>query len=347
MNGELKKRIQDNRILQQEIDMIKLRPRYLLLEVSNACNDKCIFCANQKMTRKRKSMDYDIGKKALIDGAEWGITEVGFYATGEPLLNANLESLISLAKNNGYSYTYLTTNGALLNEERAEKLVSAGIDSIKFSVNASNNIDYLFIHGKDDFDQVIDNIKKTKEICIRRGSKTKLYVSCVMTRQTKDKCKQLQDILGEFVDEIVYQPAVNFSGCMREIGEYLSIDGKGEYKPMSGICPYPFSHAIVTCEGYLSLCCLDYQNYLAVADLHECSLKEAWECKIAENMRKNILDDTVDGTLCDNCLRNRSNNISPLRRDLCTEVSMEEWGMKCELVTERIAEWEKTSKKHN
>ena len=70
----------------------------LLIEISNHCNSKCIFCANRKMTRSRKEIDPSFLERILKEAYELGSREVGFYTTGEPLLNKNLEKYISLAK---------------------------------------------------------------------------------------------------------------------------------------------------------------------------------------------------------------------------------------------------------
>lgn len=52
---------------------------------------------------------------------------------------------------------FFNTNGYLLTEERSEKLIKAGLDSIKVSVNASKS--YALVHGIDAFNHVVDNIK--------------------------------------------------------------------------------------------------------------------------------------------------------------------------------------------
>lgn len=118
-------------------------PKNMLLEVTNICNDCCIFCANQKSTRKRGFIEKELAKKILKEAYELGTRDVGFYATGEPLVNKDLEEYIRYAKELGYKYTYITTNGALMDKERAKSIIDAGIDSVKFSINASNKKDYL------------------------------------------------------------------------------------------------------------------------------------------------------------------------------------------------------------
>ncbi|RAZ93288.1 radical SAM protein, partial [Klebsiella oxytoca] len=63
-----------------------------------------------------------------------------------------------LAKDIGYTYVYLTSNGALATPERIRAVVDAGLDSIKFSINAPERKLYEFIHGQDDFDKVFDHL---------------------------------------------------------------------------------------------------------------------------------------------------------------------------------------------
>ena len=109
-------------------------------------------CANSKGTKKRGIIDPEFAKRILKEAYDLGTREVGFYGMGEPLLDKNLEDYIAYAKMLGYEYTYITTNGALLSKERSEWLMDAGIDSIKFSINATNARDYQLIHGKDEFD---------------------------------------------------------------------------------------------------------------------------------------------------------------------------------------------------
>ncbi len=119
-----------------EKDLILPIPKNMLLEVTNACNHKCIFCANSKSTKRQRIIDDKFAYRILKEAYELGTREVGFYGTGEPLINNNLEKYIKYAKEIGYEYTYITTNGALLTEERMKKIVESGIDSIKFSFNA-------------------------------------------------------------------------------------------------------------------------------------------------------------------------------------------------------------------
>ena len=149
LTNELHKRIEDFDRLREK-SLRPAFPRKMLLEVTNLCNDRCIFCANSKTTRKKSFMDPAFAADVMEQAYALGMREVGFYATGEPLLHKELERIVRSAKDIGYEYTYITTNGALLDAARAESLVAAGIDSVKVSLNATNAWDYHFVHGTDD-----------------------------------------------------------------------------------------------------------------------------------------------------------------------------------------------------
>jgi len=88
--------------------------------------------------------------------------------------------------------------------------------------------------------------------------------------------------------------------------------------PVIPFCSLPFNRLHVTCEGYLTLCCVDYQNYLAVADLNKESLEAAWKNRFFVEMRRRHLEKELRGTLCGNCLENRGDDIRPVRAELAS-----------------------------
>lgn len=319
-------------------------PKDMLLEVTNACNDKCIFCANSKMTRKRGIIKPELAYRVIKEGSDLGVRSIGFYATGEPLLNKDLEKYITFAKTSGYEYTYLTTNGGLLSCDRAESLLDAGLDSLKISLNAACADDYYLVHGVDDFDSVIKNIRRFNDIRAKREHVCSLYISCVKIRQLPDLESQIKALLGGVVDEIAFDVARNVSGCMGEIKNYLSVNDDGKYQPHKGICPMPFNKIIISYEGYLTMCCLDYQNYLTVADLNHCTIKDAWNNENACLFRQKMKAGILEGLLCSNCLKNKIEHVEPLSRNHSTYVNMEEWGVSA-TVENRIDDWMK-KKKH-
>ena len=115
----------------------------------------CFFCPNPTMTRTRAVMKSDLAYKVMEDAAANSIREISFYSTGEPFLNKQLPDYIKAAKELGFTYVYLSSNGGRPVSARLEAALDAGLDSIKFSVNAGDRETYELVHGHDDFEERI------------------------------------------------------------------------------------------------------------------------------------------------------------------------------------------------
>lgn len=306
---KLKDRLTQNTIVDK-----KLSPRFpknMLIELTNMCNHSCIFCANSKMSRKKGSINEKFLFNILKEAFDEGTTEIGFYATGEPFISKELGKYIAKAKEIGYSYVYITTNGALATPERAREVIDAGVDSIKFSINAGSRETYKMIHGKDDFNIVIENLKYIADYRKKNNKNFKIFVSYIATKYSESEKNLLEDDLKDIIDDIVFLNVRNQGGMMYEVNEYLSLEGeKNEINKLP--CPLIFKSLHITYEGYLTACCIDFQNYLTVADLNNVSLKEAWNCENFTELRRKHLENRIEGTLCYNCIYNKNESIKPL-----------------------------------
>lgn len=288
----------------------------LLIEITNCCNNKCIFCYNHCMKRKRTFIDKKLCQKILLEAYHLGSREVGFYVTGEPLLDERLAYFIEYANNLGYEYIYITTNGILANLDKVKQLYDVGLKSIKYSINAINEEDYKFIHNTNNFNKVISNLEKVYNWKINNQINLKVFVSYIATKQTNYR-SEITDFFKEKCDEIVVMSAVNQGGLMPTINQYLSCDtGDGINNIFNLPCNYPFNSVIVTCEGYLTACCMDFENLLTYADLNKMSLKDAWNCSLITEFRKKQLNHDVKNSICNNCVYNSTQKPKPLCKDL-------------------------------
>ena len=320
-------------------------PKRMVLELTNMCNDSCLFCAHSKHTGKKGIIKPELAERILSEAYSLGTRDVCFHMRGEPLLDRNLERYISFAKNLGYEYTYFTTNGALLTKERAERIVNSGIDSIKFSVNASNSNDYLLMHGKDEFDKVMENIIYLNTLREENRSKFAIYISYVVTRYTESEKDNFERKYKKYVDDILFYDCINQGGSMtNEIAKYLEVDSDCDISAQTistmgqNICTMIFDRFHVTYEGYLTMCCVDFQNYLVIADLNKESLKDAWNNRYACKLRAKHLQHDLKGTMCHNCWNNCYESVKPLRKEYATEVIMDKWD-KSEEIAKRVCEW--------
>lgn len=287
-----------------------------LLELSNACNHKCLFCAHQKMRRKVGHMAPEMVESVLRQAYELGTREVGMYATGEPFIVPELADYIRLAKDIGYTYVYLTSNGALATPERIRAVVDAGVDSVKFSINAPERKLYEFIHGRDDFDTVMEHLKYLNQYRAESGRSFKIYITGILTRYTEHTKEDYFKVFDGLADQIVFKNVYNQGGYMPEIDHLLKCtDDKEQFRR----CNLPFDALCVTCEGYLSVENADFENMLIVADLNKVSLKEGWYGDKMKEVRRMFLDDCLEGTLCHGCVHHCQSPAAPLMPECATD----------------------------
>lgn len=295
-------------------------PKELFLEVSNLCNHHCFFCSNSKMRRDKEFIDDGLAKKIMLDAFGCGATDISFYATGEPLIFPKLAEYIKFAKEIGYEYIFLTSNGSLGDDEKIKSIIVAGLDSIKFSINAGTRESYVKVHGRDDFDKVVENLKKWFKYRNEFESKMKIFCSFVPTPETEGEIDILSGKIREYLDEnINSRSCSNQGGNMIENNQIVEINpanilGTLKEEQYTKVCPDPFNRVVVSSEGYLTACVVDYQNALTIVDLREMDIKEAWNSEVFRFLRKKHLDGDLSNIICDNCMNNCSRGFEPLVR---------------------------------
>lgn len=305
-NSWIKKRLEE-RIETAVLSEAPPFPRTVLVEVANICNHRCVFCAYPKMTRPGNVIDPGLFRDVMRQAYELGAREAGLYAGAEPLTCKRLDEHIAYLSDLGYDYIYISTNGTLADEARLKRLIDAGLHSIKFSVNGGDRETYVKIHGKDQFDKVINNVRFVSEYRKTIGRPLYLAVSFVEVPENAASFPMLERLVGPLVDEIVRFPAVNQSGQMPNL----------PVKPrIPDTCVIPFNQVHISREGYIRACCNDYQNVLAIEDLNKVPLKEAWFGARFREVRRRHLERDLKGSLCHNCLTGCRDDVRPINPEL-------------------------------
>lgn len=102
-------------------------PMLVNLEFTKKCNARCHFCMNWQLDSSGEIEDY----APVIKKFRPVLVSI---SGGEPLLRKNYDELIRKLRPYCH-YVSLITNGALLNRESADRLISAGVDQISVSLD--------------------------------------------------------------------------------------------------------------------------------------------------------------------------------------------------------------------
>lgn len=305
-------------------DKFQIKPEYpindLRIELSNVCNHQCIFCANRKMTRKKGHMEEAFLKRILKEAYQEGFRGVGYYSTGEPFVSPNLAEYVRWAKEIGYDYVYITTNGGAVEFDKIKEVIDAGLDSIKFSINGTNRENYILVHGRDDFDRVIQNLQCTYQYKKELNRNLNVFVSFAVTKYTEDSVEEFIQSYKEYADDIITANVIDMGGYVPEVNEYLLTKNQTDFSEGMTIPCYSLWNAlIVTWEGYLTACCADFQNYFIYADLNQTTLKEAWHCEKITELRQKHLEGDIEGTPCVSCVSRYLGKWKPVSEEWATE----------------------------
>jgi molybdenum cofactor biosynthesis enzyme MoaA len=147
------------------------------------------------MKNKFGEIDVDFLKRILQEAYGMGLRRVGLYTIGEMFLCKKLVTHIENAKQIGYEYIYSDTNGLLATRENLMGVIMAGLNSIKFSINAGTRETYKLVHGHDTFDKVIENLKICYKLKQEVNQKLRIMVSYVVTKQNENEIDKLKKSL--------------------------------------------------------------------------------------------------------------------------------------------------------
>jgi len=280
-------------------------PETVMIELTNGCNHACVFCTNPRMSRAVSHLPIELFTSFITEAVSLGVKEAGFYTTGEPFMTPNLDEFVKIATDAGVAYTYITTNGSLATPDKLERLIRAGIKSIKFSINAGLRESYKLVHGSDDFERVLENVRWRADYRKANGTNLRLLGSCVLTRLTENEKELHRATFGPYLDDILYvcagpQASQSLLEAQLVTPSYnkIKFPAEGTRAP----CFMLWSRVHLTAEGYLSLCCVDYNNNLVYARVDDGKpLMEHWHNAIVTEMRKRHLSQELKGTLCHNC----------------------------------------------
>jgi MoaA/NifB/PqqE/SkfB family radical SAM enzyme len=280
---------------------LESKPNNMLVEITNRCNYQCNFCGHTQMDNHFGDIDHVFLKRILHEAYDMGVRWVGLYTIGEMFLCKNIVTHIKNAKEAGFEYIYADTNGALADKKNLESVITAGLDSIKFSINAGKTETYKKIHGQDKFETVIENLRICYELKQQLNQKMKILVSFVVTKENEDEIEILRGMVKPYINEYMVHP-MSVRPCSETDKRNTLVPRMG--KSMQEIpCSMVFTRLHITFDGFLTACCQDFNYNLLLADLKTTSLKKAWVSKNAIKLRQAHLNRNVEGFLCDNCVK--------------------------------------------
>jgi MoaA/NifB/PqqE/SkfB family radical SAM enzyme len=289
-------------------------PRSVKIEATGGlCNYRCSFCTLRKREEQPVSaMDWELFKRLAVEMREAGVEELGLFYISEPFFKPlRLVECIRYAKEIGFPYVFVTTNGSLANEAHVDMAMKAGLDSLKFSINFSDDEQFTSITGRParNYAWALENLKAARKIRDENRYPCGIYASSIQF--TGEQQERMEKIIAEkvlpYVDEHYWLPLYSFGGADVGVGKPIAgnqgrIGALRDGLPCWSLWEGHIRSSTDGRKAYLSACCFGSDGKFDVADLSEMSFMDAWHSKAFQDLRQAHLNRDVRGTACEKCL---------------------------------------------
>ena len=145
-------------------------PFLVQLDVTNRCNNDCIACWCRSPLLAEKVMDtetqkqtlpFDLIQRVLEELYEMGTREIYLAGGGEPFMHPQFMDILEAIKKHQMT-VHINTNFTLLDKQKAEKIVTLGVDHLTVSLWAGTPQTYSKCHPnktEETFHQICDVLK--------------------------------------------------------------------------------------------------------------------------------------------------------------------------------------------
>lgn len=167
---------------------VRALPVEYIVETTAKCNIYCVMCPRETHRQPKEDME-DAVFGTLLREAGATAEHMMLIGLGEPLLDPKIHERIGLCHEHAIS-TLISTNGTLLDEEAAEKLLAAPLDHITLSFDGARKETFEFYRKGAKFERVRDNFLRFCELKARRKSRLQIVVQLVRMDGNADEVEE-------------------------------------------------------------------------------------------------------------------------------------------------------------
>jgi radical SAM protein with 4Fe4S-binding SPASM domain len=254
-------------------------PKNVVIDTISFCNLKCSMCAHKDMSRKRGKMSMELFKKIIDEIADVdNNTRVWLVFFGEALLlkKTTLFQMIKYAKEKNLTDVVLNSNGNLLDENTAKRLIESGLDIIYIGIDAFTPDTYKKIRIGGNYHTVVNNvinlINLEKDL---RLNKPKVCVQFIEMEINKKEVGDFIDFWKNHGAIVKIRPMASWAGLVNALN--LRIPMKERWP-----CYWIMQTMAITDTGKVVLCGVDVDARHVAGDITRQTIKEVWRGKLKE-----------------------------------------------------------------
>lgn len=256
-------------------------PPCVQIEPTSICNFRCVFCfqTDPLLTQRKEG---HMGQmpverfKEVIDQIVGHVDFVTLASRGEPLLTRGIEEMLAYASGKFLGFK-INSNATFLDEKKAHAILQAEPNTLVFSADAADPATYAQLRVNGDFDKVMGNIRRFKEIKERDypTSRTITRVSGVAFDRTRQDHDSIVTFWKDHVDQVAFV-------------DYNPWENAYDNEPNGLIdaCSDLWRRTFIWWDGRVNPCDVDYRSFLSPGNIESASVKDIWMGKGYSTLRQ-------------------------------------------------------------
>ena len=275
-------------------------PFLATISIGNTSDFKCVYCGQHKKDPsgyKMMSMEEFVLVADQLSGFGAPLRQVTFVSSGETLLNRRLPDMIRTVKERKLAdKVKVITNGSQLSPDYTDRLIEAGLDNIKISLQGITQEAYEKTCGVPmDFDRYIHNIAY---LYAHRKS-CKVHVKVIDIALSEGEDKKFYDIFRPISDSMYIEHCVQ-EGVISDNKYFQEVTD-------AAICPLAFYSLFIDEHLDVFPCCMVNRDMVEpeqfLGNIRDTTLCHLWQTSF-QKIWRGLLTHTIEaGHVCYDCTR--------------------------------------------
>ncbi len=253
-------------------------PVEYIVETTAKCNIYCPMCPRETHKQPKEDMSDEVFERLVTESSS-SAEHMMLIGLGEPLLDNKIFDRIEFCEKHGVS-TLLSTNGTLLDENAAQRLLQTPIEHITLSFDGASKESFEYYRKGAKFEKVRDNFVRFAKL--KEAMKSRVQIVVQMVRMEKN-----WDEVADFERFWKSVPGVDQTRVKADETDLMSPQGGHAAGDFQHPCHYLWRGPMyVKQNGDVYPCCQSYMlDGKPVGHIGEQPLTDIWNSAEMQRMR--------------------------------------------------------------
>ncbi len=285
-------------------------PIYYAIETINLCNLRCVYCPQSMplahFPNGSGRMPLDVFREIVANlQRSFRVRSISLQRDGEPLMNKQIEEYVAHLTGLGLRARF-SSNCALLDDDRAGRLIAAGLRQVKTDFCAdADTYERLRVPGK--WQRTLDGIRALLNAAEVQKSPLRLSITDLGTHGATPEAahhalQRTRALFDAWPDRVAVRP-VRFHNALGEAAADLSDraasrGGRRRYT----LCHQPWVGMTIDYTGKVVSCGRDLRSEHVLGDLRSQEARDVWNGEPMRRLRHALASRNPEATpLCGSC----------------------------------------------